>query len=59
MKIEKVLFRKNLYRATNAKVGCALYVTRANNLTQKYISKIVDVTEVTIRKLTEIISDNL
>lgn len=57
--IEKVLFRKNLYRTTNAKVGCALYVTKANNLTQKYISKIVDVTEGTIRKLIEIISDNL
>ncbi len=54
--IEKVLFRKNLYRVASIKVGCALYITKANHLTQRYIAEIVGISTLTLRKLLTIIS---
>lgn len=53
--IEKVLFRKNVYRVASIKVGCALYITKANHLTQRYIAEIVGINTGTLRKLLTII----
>ena len=54
--IEKLLFRKNIYRVASAKVGCALYITKANHLTQRYIAEIMGINILTLRNLLIIIS---